>query len=1362
MTKFIKSLLLTVSCLCAVMSVAARNYVPQFRHYTMKDGLMSNVVHDIYQDGRDFIWIGTDNGVCLFNGTEFRSYKSGQNGLVGKHVYEIGGDGKETVFLKTDQALFAYSIRQDSFKLVYPKSASFSYANGRMVIGESNRNLYCLENDSIRLLYQLPKGCVITTLCQYGETILIGTAKNGLYVLEGEKKLSNPISEGLVCDIFRDSSGRCWIGFKDGRGLYVFENGEMKKLRRRPDDPFSLSSSYVQSLCEDANGNIWVGTINGLNKLDVSTRKFARYYKSFIGLTSSSIHSLLCDRQGTMWVGTYYGGINYFNPNEQAYYKYDVSPYETEGLSGGVVGSIAEDKQQHLWIGIDGDGLCRYDLRARTFKWYKHSDKVNSLSRNNVKAVRYDAANDVLWIGTHLGGLNKLDLKTGRFQNYQHQKYDPHSLPSDIVEDIELRDGKLVLAIPSGLTLFDPATGICRSLMDDKEHRARTRYSKDLELDGKGRLWFTRLNKGVGRYDFASGVVTYYRYNPDNPNSLSGDNVNHIYKDSKGNMWFGMDGTGLDVYLQEGDRFKNFNHEKDGLAGNTVYAVCELSADSLLVTTDKGMSVFDVASGRFTNYQSKQAFPRFPVNKKSLFKASNGEVFVGGMEGMLSFFPSNMERDSVSYRIFPYRLTVNGTEINAGDSTKILTEELTYARQILLPPSCTTFALNYTTTDYLSPYPNKLFYQLKGFSDVWMDMQGKNSVTFTNLSPGTYELTVKVSDMPEELVPPSRLIIRIQPPFWKTGWAYAGYLLVIGVAIGYVVRSYKRRIKLQESVKYEQKHAEDIEQMNQAKLRFFINISHEFRTPLTIIITQVETLLQSGIKDAKVSRSVRRIHKSCLLLRSLITELLDFRKMEQGGVRLKVGEHNLVKDVYNSFCLYQDYAAQKHITYKFLKSVDEINVWYDAKQLPKVVNNLIYNAMKYVYIMGGVNQGQVAVLVKKYEREAVIEVMDNGVGIRKEDLPHIFQRFYQADSASVNEGTGIGLSLAKGIIDLHHGTIEVHSEPGVETIFSVHLKLGNEHFKPEELVTDETEPEEKDNVLANIPEMETVETQRGNETEREYPSAEDNESNVSRNQILIVEDNELLCDTLAELFKPHYRVSIVGNGQEGWEKVQQEKPACVVSDIVMPGMSGLELCKAIKQDSSLCHIPVVLLTAKTDREHQLEGLKMGADDYIEKPFDAELLLSRCNNLINNRILIQGKITGQVQMENRKAMATNIVDQKFMDKAIKIVGDHLYSAGFGADDFAREMGVSRTKLFTKLKEITGDTPADFIQSLRLNAAAKMLREDMELNVSEISDRLGFSSPKYFRKCFKDKFRQTPMEFRKGMPDSSDAEGNKENI
>ena len=1349
--------------LCATMPVAAMNQAPQFRHYMMKNGLPSNIVHAIYQDERDFIWMGTDNGVSLFNGTEFRNFQfefERPNGQKDKRVYEINGDGKGTVYFRTDNGLFSYSLHQDSFKMVYPKSMCFSYANGRLLMGENGRNLYCHENDSTRLLYRLPDECAITSLRQQGDSILIGTTRKGLYLLKDGKKLSHLIPEGAVCDLLRDSSGRYWIGFNDGHGLYLLENGKLENFRHRPGDPSSLSSDRVQSLCEDAEGNIWIGTFNGLNKLDVSTKKFSSYYKSFYGLTSSSIHSLLCDRQGTIWAGTYYGGVNYFNPAAQVYYKYGVSPYEKEGLSGPVVGSIVEDKNRHLWIGIDGDGLCRLDLRTRTFKWYKHSDRVNSLSHNNVKTICYDDTNDVLWIGTHLGGLNKLDLKTGRFRTYRHRESDPHSLPSDIVEVIELYNDKLVLATKAGLTLFDPATGTCRPLTDDEEDRRKSLYVKDLELDGKGHLWYTRLQSGVCRYDFANGKVTYYQHNPTNPNSLSDNNVNQIFKDSKGNIWFAMDETGLDVYEQGEDCFRNFNRKQNGLISNTVYAVCELSPDSLLITTDKGLSVFDVSSGHFTNYQSRQAFPRFPINKKSLFKAGNGEVFVGGMEGMLSFFPDEMERRSISYRIFPYRLTVNGTEINKGDSTRILTEELTYVRQIVLPPSCTTFTLNYTSTDYLSPCPNKLSYRLKGFSDTWMDMQGNNSVTFTNLPPGKYELTVKAPNTPEGLVPHNRLYILIRPPFWQTGWAYVCYLLVAGTAVWYVVRSYKRRVKLQESLKYEQKHAEDIEQMNQAKLRFFINISHEFRTPLTVIITQVETLLQSGIKDAAIYRSVNRVYKSCLMLRNLITELLDFRKIEQGGLRLKVDKHNLVNEVYNCYRFYQDYAAEKHIAYKFQKSADEIDVWYDAKQLPKVINNLLSNALKFVIEGGGADR-KVSILVKKQEHEAIIEVIDNGVGIRKEDLPHIYQRFYQADSASEREGTGIGLSLAKSIIDLHQGTIEVHSEPGVETIFSVHLKLGNEHFKPEELITTEARTEEKGYSQEHTPEIESMEAEAGSEVGTQVLPMGSDETDIPRNRVLIVEDDELLRNTLAELFQPHFRVSMAGNGQEGWEKVQQEKPACVVSDIVMPGMSGTELCKAIKQEPSLCHIPVVLLTAKTERKYQLEGLKTGADDYIEKPFDAELLLSRCNNLINNRILIQEKFTGQSVAESCKVMATNIMDQKFMDKAAKTVGDHLYTTGFSTDDFAREMGVSRTKLFTKLKEITGETPADFIQSLRLNAAAKMLRENFDLNISEISDRLGFSSPKHFRKCFKEKFQQTPQDFRKGMSESHEEEDNRDN-
>lgn len=504
-------------------------------------------------------------------------------------------------------------------------------------------------------------------------------------------------------------------------------------------------------------------------------------------------------------------------------------------------------------------------------------------------------------------------------------------------------------------------------------------------------------------------------------------------------------------------------------------------------------------------------------------------------------------------------------------------------------------------------------------------------------------------------------------------------------------------------------------------------------------------LLQVRSFAPNVYNKILGVYKSCLQLRELITELLDFRKQEQGYMTIKVSEHNIVDFIYEHYLLFQEYAVQRQITFNFEKSSDNISLWYDAKQMQKVINNLISNAFKYTKV-GGI----ISISVRKRNQEVLIDVTDNGSGIAAKDINNIFTRFYQTEQLDslFHVGTGIGLSLSKGIVELHHGSIEVSSELGEGTTFCIHLKTGNEHFTSEQIC------ETKDTFISN----------GFNKFNKQFQKALLLEQTTLNNnirlkegkyKILIVEDNDSLKEMLVKVFEEFYIVITASNGKEGLEKVRTESPNIVLSDIIMPEMSGTELCQAIKTDFETCHIPVVLLTAKTDIEHNLEGLRMGADDYITKPFNINILLSRCNNLVNNRIMLQEKFS-KLPQENVQILTNNVMDQKFMNKVLEIIEQEMENGNFNVDMLTTRMSISRTKLFSKLKAITGQTPADFIMTLRLKRAAFLLKNNMELNIMEISDQVGFNVPKYFSKCFKERYHVTPQAYRKENTNSLEEE------
>lgn len=1330
-----KNILLLLIFIISLSGIIAQNIT--FRSLTPENGLSQVSVNDLYQDERGFIWIATREGVNCYNGNSIQTYKlqkNNPNSLSSNNILKLSGNKNGKVYLLCIDGISEWDMRKEKFGTVLASTnVTAIYYNKQLYIGKKNE-LYTYSNDQqIRLLYSLPeKSDIISAVfIDNKEQIWIATSNNGIFRLNKQKnQLVHFVEKANITNIYMDSDGDIWAGSWE-HGLFRISGDQMQRYLHDPVTN-SVSSNFVRSCCQDDQGDMWIGTFTGLDKLDKKTGKFSHYStEQSNGMTHNSIWSMIKDHQGTIWFGTYFGGVNYFSPNYEIYTRYKQSKTEKDGLSFPVVGNMLEDDRNNLWICTEGGGVNVYNRKMKTFKWYKHEENKNSISHNNVKSIYYDSGNKIMWLGTHLGGLNKLDLRMNIFTHYKANPDDTTNLWSNIILDIVPYKGDLILATDDGVCLFSPATGKSRRMFRDSERGRAIKNVTDLFFDYYGTLWIAATGEGLFSYKMETGELVNYRHDPADPHSISNNNINNITQDHYYNLWVSTSGSGLDLFDYNTKRFTNFDSQNNGVLSDCIYKVYESRYGKLLLITNQGFSQFDYAKKSFYNYNIENGFPFSSINENALFLTNDGEVFLGGVQGMASFYEKDLNFSKKEYNIIPYTLTANNKPVAVDDQTGILHEALYANPNITLKSNYPVFSIEFATTNYIPANKDKIMYKLEGFSQDWVNTNGQHIITYTNLNPGEYTLIIKAGEPGEGNTPETRLNIQVLPPLYKTGYAYLIYFILGIIILYFIIRSYKSRIKLQESLKYEQKHIQDVEELNQSKLRFFTNISHEFRTPLTLIIGQMEMLMQIEPFTPKVYNKLLSIYKNSLQMKGLISELLDFRKQEQGHMTIKVSEHNIVDFLNENYLLFQEYAVTRQVNFVLKKEIGNLVVWYDANQLQKVVNNLISNAFKHT-----APDDTISITIRESGDNAIFEVEDTGDGIDAKDIDKIFNRFYQTDN--VSSGTGIGLALAKGIIELHHGSISVESEKGKGTKFIVTLKSGKEHFSKDQL-TGQEEIVERGEVLLPEPE--------------EYAPDQTLYSSVEKAKMLIVEDNDSLREMLIRVFEPFYTIYLAADGEEGLEMVGKEMPNIILSDVLMPKMSGVELCKQVKTDIETCHIPVVLLTARTTIEHTIEGLQNGADDYITKPFNINILISRCNNLVNSRMILQEKFSRQPQM-TPLMLATNKLDKNFIDKVMTIVEENMNNPDFNIDTMADELCIARTNIYTKIKAITGQTPNKFMLTIKLKKAAFLLKNNPELRISEISDIAGFTTPGYFGKCFKEAYHTTPLAYRIGEQDSTE--------
>ena len=1321
-----------------------------FSKIGIEQGLSQLSVMTIYQDELGSLWFGTREGVNRYNGNSVERVHPADDSThasIGILVKNICGNKNGQVYIHSQNGVIEYDLAKASMKVIAPPSVdAIAYGNRRLWLAEDNC-LYTYSDEQTELYTTLPlnRSAICTILETTDQRVFVGTISSGVFVIDANKKMRAVIPEcSQVSAIFEDSKKNVWIGtWQDG--LYKIErNGNIVNYTTTTDtgSDAHISSSFVRAICEDNNGVLWVGTKKGLDKLLVESGTFKHYNAQENNahyLSNESVWSLLKDNQGTIWIGTYFGGVNYFNPEIDFYTFHDLQNGIFLNKPFPVISAIVEDKKNnHLFLCTEGNGLIYYNPKEHTYRTFVADKRnSNSLSSDNIKTGYYDSARNELWLGMHLAGICKLDLRTFRFTQYKEIR--PDWEQSDIVRSILPYGDNLIVATYNGVFLFDRATGQF-SVFSEQLHEAVT-YCVDMKMDELGNFWIA--SRGLFYFNPQTKSVKSFFHNVNDPGSLSDDNIQKIFIDDKKRVWIGTNGGGVNLYNEATGSFARYNNRQNGLKNDYISNIIQSRFDYLIIATTQGFSMLDVENNKTHNHGMENGFPLNSLFNGGMCLTNKGEIFMAGMNGMVSFFEENLSIPQRTFDLHLANLWVNNKPVVPDDDTGILKRSLPYTKAIKLAPKQSTFSIEFVSNNHIHANQPQYRYKLEGISNTWNELPREtNKLNFMNLNAGDYELVIEgISRNNEMVVASTHLRITVLPPFYRAWYAYLFYIILLIIIVWWYVAFSRSKLLLKASLEYEKKEKQHLEEANQSKLRFFTNISHEFRTPLTLITGQVDMLLQTYNIQPSIYNRILSIKRNTLNMQNLIGELLEFRKSEQGHLKIKVSQLDIVKFVYEIYLSFLEYANYRQIKFDFKCQDEKIDLWFDPVQLQKVLYNLVSNAFKYTPLGGTISIG-----MEQAAETVSIQVLDSGIGISREEIDKIFDRFYQAENGlQINNtfsGTGIGLALTKNILETHSAIIRVNSQPQVGSRFTVTLQKGSAHFSSDQ-IAEITDADRE--CLIQINELDDEFMQEVIQTQQT--------GDESQHSMLIVEDNSELCAMLQGIFEPIYKIYTAANGEEGLALTLEHQPDIILSDLMMPKMSGTEMCSKIKNNFSICHIPVVLLTAQTAVESNIEGLRLGADDYITKPFNVKTLITRCNNLVNGRKLLQDKFSKQPDSSSL-LVATNNMDREFLEKAQSIIKQHLNDPEFDVTTFSRKMGLGRTKLFEKIKGVTGQTPNDFILTIKMKKAAGWLTNNPEYNISDISYMAGFSSPKYFAKCFREQFGVSPSTFRKGKEEGEE--------
>lgn len=1338
----------------------------RFTRINVDHGLSHNQIKSIFRDRQGFLWIGTISGLNRYDGYSikvFRSIPGDSTSLINSDVNKVfeGPGGKLWIHTWTGTNVFDPAtgrFDRNANRLL----KSFSIPEGQIndIIRDSRGDHWFIHDTQGIYRYSESTGQTTPFVHVDGDTTGISTndvaalaedASGNIWLLHSNgilEKIDSRSGKVVQRDFtlstrFRgeireynmvsDRDGDLWCHVSnDNAGLFVFASSAGTWRHLNVDSKPSLNANIIRSVVQDDDGIIWIATDHGgINLFDKSLQTIT-YILNIPGdeksISQNSVNVLYKDHDGVMWAGTFKNGVCYYHKNINRFQLLQHRLSDAESLPYNDINVVVEDDRQNLWIGTNGGGLIYFDRKLNKFRQYLHDpNNSNSLSTNVIVSLCL-AKDGKLWVGTYFGGLNCFDGR--KFVRFKHDPDDPNSLADDSVWEIfEDSDGKLWIGTLSrGVDLYDPAKKHFRHFNTNSTNSIHANYITSFEEDQRGNLW-VGTGYGIEVFERKSETFTHYLNQLDDSASLSNNSVLAIFEDSRGFVWVATHG-GLNLFNPQLKKFRSWTVEH-GLPHNSILTIVEDNRGHLWFSTPHGIShaTINYEPGRadslsiaFKNYDQDDGLQGVQFNENAACKTSAGEIIFAGPKGLNIFRPESIPINRKKPRVLLTDLQIFNKSVRVDEPVNgkvILRKTIEQTESITLKHSDNVFSVEFAAPGPFLPQKIQYQYKLAGFDRDWNTTNADHRrVTYTNLDPGEYTFSVRAANNDgiwnEE---PTSLVITVLPPFWKTKTAFLVYAVVI-LGLLFFARwlvLYNERINFR--IQREREEANRRHELDMIKIKFFTNVSHEFRTPLSLILTPMEKLLKSA-HDGDQRKHLELIHRNARRLLTLVNQLLDFRKIEMDEVRFSPSKGDavaFVREVYHSF---SDLSEKKNIHFAFNAPTTRLETLFDHDKLEKILFNLLSNAFKFTP-----ENGNVALSIDTIDYEGKntlrISVQDDGIGIPEDKLERVFERFFQDDlpGTLLNQGSGIGLSIAHEFVKMHGGSIKVDSAPGKGSCFTVLIPMAD--------LTTEGAGVSATAVPAPVKKV---------DERRKKPV------------LLIVEDNEDFRFYLKDNLKLNFSIVEASNGRQGMERALESIPDLIVSDIMMPEEDGLELCKKVKGDPRTSHIPVILLTARSADEQRLMGYECGADDYVTKPFNFEILLSRMQNLIAQREAFQKAFNKRIEIVTGEVPITSM-DEKLIQKAIKIVEENLSDPDFSVERFSREVGMSRVHLYKKLLSLTGKTPIEFIRTIRLQRAAQLL-EKSQLSVSEIAYQVGFNNPKYFSKYFRDQFHTLPSLYASG--------------
>lgn len=1261
----------------------------------------SDNIRDILKDRRGVLWIATHRGLCYFDETKRHFVRLGYKDIEQKGISLVTID----IIENTKGELFSLHLNH----ICRISHSDSTFRALPIVLNEQDDfPSFAVFDTADKLWVGTQKGSVFYSVAPYQDFTLFTKHKTD-----------------KIQSICQDNN-TLWIGYELGGADHVNENGlVIQHYDQMNDNDTKLPSNRVREIVKDNDNRIWIGTIDGLavvfkNKVQIIRKD---YYNN---LPHNSVHSLFIDSRNGMWLGTWSGGLAYMNDYDNRFLHFNRNP-DQNSLSSNVVSSFIEEKDGTLWVSTEEGGINHFDRKKKTFSAYNHKETVTNTA--NIKCMSIDKQ-DRLWIGTYSGGLWNFDRKSKTFRNYDIFETDVISVYDIIPED----NGLWLGTYGTGLFFYDFESNSLRNYLskDTDPNSLSSSQIRSLLQDSYGGLW-VGTQTGLNYKSKGSEQFTRYFYNSSEGKRISNNQIFELFEDSSGKIWVGTGGGGVDIYNPETGTFSNLS-PKDGLAGYNVYGILEDQKENIWLSTEKGLSCYAPGEGIFRNYFKEDGLKGNQFSPGAAFRCSNGDFMFGGPNGFNLFNPETITKNPLAPKVFITEMEINNVRINPDDPESFVKSSICTLDKIELPHWQNSLTFEFVANNFIQPNKNQFRYRLVNYQNDWIDTGNEGKATFTKIPPGNYILEILGSNNDGVWsTTPTQLEISIRFPFWRSTFAYVFYFVILLTGLWLLRREFLIRQRLRNEVLLERVQRENEENLHQMKLQIFTNISHEFRTPLALILSPLEHVLAKKDYDEDTSDHLTMIQRNAHRLMRLINQIIDFRKFELNKVEYYPVRTDLVKLCFNICNYFEVHARDKSISFQIESAFKKYELEIDQDKLDKVIFNLLSNAFKYTP-----DSGTIKVVIEETElplsdlnafstnpnltgQAIAIRISDNGPGISTEEVSQIFERFYRG-TLGKKQGTGIGLHLCREYTRLHNGAVTVTSVPGEGSTFSVLL------------------PGKSENEINPVEEKLFKSLAGSTKTHQEQHVTQGEKQN---SVILIVEDNPDMQKQIRNLLMDEYKVLASSNGVQGLEMARDFYPDLIISDVMMPEMDGFELCKRIKEDLQTSHIPVILLTALSETDKRIDGLETGADAYIVKPFENKLLRAQISNLLTSRRRLQQSFK---ESEEKWADNSNLQfqDKKLVERAILVVEKHILNPNFSVEQLADELGVSRSTLHRKMRVLTNQSATEFVRYVRMKKAVKLMKEG-NLNIDEIGYAVGFNSHSYFTQCFKKQFGMTPSEY-----------------